>query len=288
MKHILMVDDNTTNLKVAGQVLQPFYQLSMAKSGKQALSFLKKNKPDLILLDINMPDMNGYETLSEIKLNQEVSNIPVIFLTASNDMDSEIRGMQMGALDYITKPFEEQVMLSRIEKVLQMDEMRKNFIDISPASNEADNGVKENEIILLSSMEEKVNSLTSKGTTALLLVHFNDVTNILPTAYEYYLDIFIKKLKERVSEIYISTIDSGIVAAFPVFNELDINSILEYTSNECCIYTNSLTGTILECNVSGVISSVQYNDYYVLFGLADKALYHAKKTIGMKYYLYED
>ena len=58
MKHILMVDDNTTNLKVAASVLNPYYKLSMAKSGKQALNFLKKNKPDLILLDIKMPEMD--------------------------------------------------------------------------------------------------------------------------------------------------------------------------------------------------------------------------------------
>ncbi|MBP5607622.1 MAG: response regulator [Lachnospiraceae bacterium] len=131
MKHILMVDDSTTNLKSAAEVLQPFYHLSMAKSGRQALNFLKKNKTDLILLDIMMPEMDGYETMEQIKLNPRTANIPIIFLTADTEHESEIRGLKMGALDFITKPFEAEVMLSRIEKVLQMEDMRRNILGSS-------------------------------------------------------------------------------------------------------------------------------------------------------------
>ena len=151
MKHILMVDDNTTNLKVAASVLSPYYKLSMAKSGKQALGFLKKSKPDLILLDIKMPEMDGYQTMEEIKLNPDTADIPVIFLTADTEHESEMKGIRMGALDFITKPFEESVMLGRIEKVLMMEDVRKNLIDnnsddidgVSPAaiSNDSSNGV---------------------------------------------------------------------------------------------------------------------------------------------------
>ena len=136
-----MVDDNTTNLKVAASVLNPYYKLSMAKSGKQALNFLKKNKPDLILLDIKMPEMDGYQTMEEIKLNPETCDIPVIFLTADTEHESEMKGIRMGALDFITKPFEESVMLGRIEKVLMMEDVRKNLID-TPAS-ESDNSSNE-------------------------------------------------------------------------------------------------------------------------------------------------
>lgn len=128
MKHILMVDDVTTNLKSAAEVLQPYYQLSMAKSGKQALQFLKKNTPDLILLDLMMPDMDGYETMEQIKLNPMTANIPIIFLTADTEQASETKGLKMGAMDYITKPFETEVMLGRIEKVLMMEDMRKDLL----------------------------------------------------------------------------------------------------------------------------------------------------------------
>ena len=127
MRHILIVDDNTTNLKTAASVLESEYTLSMAKSGKQALNFLKKNKPDLILLDILMPDMDGYETMEKIKLNPETSSIPIIFLTADTEPGSEARGLSNGAVDYITKPFNKEAMLGRIEHVLLMDDMRRNL-----------------------------------------------------------------------------------------------------------------------------------------------------------------
>lgn len=128
MKHILMVDDSTTNLKSAAEVLQPYYQLSMAKSGKQALQFLKKNIPDLILLDLMMPEMDGYSVMERIKLNPLTARIPIIFLTADAEQASERKGLQMGAMDFITKPFKEEAMLGRIEKVLQMEDMRKNLL----------------------------------------------------------------------------------------------------------------------------------------------------------------
>lgn len=131
MKHILMVDDNTTNLKSAAEVLQPYYQLSMAKSGKQALQFLKKNTPDLILLDLMMPEMDGYSVMEQIKLNPLTAGIPIIFLTADAEQASERRGLQMGAMDFITKPFKPEVMLGRIEKILQMEDMRKNLLGAS-------------------------------------------------------------------------------------------------------------------------------------------------------------
>ena len=126
-KHILIVDDVTTNLKLAADVLKDNYQLSMAKSGAQALEFLKKARPDLILLDVRMPGMDGYETLEHIKANTETSNIPVVFLTVDDQRESEIKGLKMGAMDFILKPFEPEIMLSRIEKILQIEDLRKNL-----------------------------------------------------------------------------------------------------------------------------------------------------------------
>ena len=124
MKHILMVDDNATNLKSAAEVLRDTYKLSMAKSGKQALKFLEKNTPDLILLDIMMPEMDGYQTMEEIKLHPNVANIPIIFLTSDTEQASEIRGFVASA------------MLGRIAQVLQMDEMRKSFSGVDIMNKE--------------------------------------------------------------------------------------------------------------------------------------------------------
>jgi len=125
IKHILMVDDVTTNLRCVCEILKDTYRVSMVKSGAQALDFLGRTVPDLILLDISMPDMDGYETLERIKELENCSDIPIIFLTADTDDGSEARGYRMGAADYIRKPFEPGIMLRRIEQVLQTEKKRK-------------------------------------------------------------------------------------------------------------------------------------------------------------------
>ncbi|MEE1072671.1 MAG: response regulator [Cellulosilyticum sp.] len=127
MKHILLVDDNIANLKLASNLLKDYYKVSLTKSGIQALEFCKKHKPDLILLDINMPNMNGFETINELKKNLETRNIPVIFLTASKDNEIEAKGFEYGAVDFITKPFAQRGMLHRIETHLQLFDYQEHL-----------------------------------------------------------------------------------------------------------------------------------------------------------------
>ena len=126
-KSILIVDDTETALKSASIFLKGKYDVSLARSGKEALDYLKTEKPDLILLDIEMPDMDGYELMSIIQNDSDICSIPVVFLTAKTGHDSEIKGLKMGAMDYITKPFVPEVLLSRIEKIIQMDEVRREL-----------------------------------------------------------------------------------------------------------------------------------------------------------------
>ncbi len=87
-KHILIVDDVTTNLKCVGEILRNDYALSMAKSGEQALQMIGKVKPDLVLLDVKMPGMDGYETFKAMKENPDTADVPVIFLTADTENGS--------------------------------------------------------------------------------------------------------------------------------------------------------------------------------------------------------
>ena len=131
MKHILMVDDVATNLKCAEEVLKDNYELSMVKSGKQALQILETERPDLLLLDINMPDMSGYEVMEYIKTVDELRYLPVIFLTAETDRESEVKGLKMGASDFIKKPFEPEIMINRIEKILQSESEKKELTMIA-------------------------------------------------------------------------------------------------------------------------------------------------------------
>lgn len=122
MKHILLVDDVSTNLKCVGLILKNKYKVTMVKSGREALDFLQHVIPDLVLLDIHMQEMDGYEVMQHMNENPKTANVPVILLTADSEKGSEERGIALGAVDFIRKPFEPQVLLDRIEAVWKMEE----------------------------------------------------------------------------------------------------------------------------------------------------------------------
>jgi len=130
LSHILVIDDNVTNLKLAEQVLKNYYKVTLLTSGEQALKFLSKAIPDLVLLDINMPGLNGFETYEAINSMYGEKKIPVIFLTAQSDVESEVAGLKMGAVDFITKPFIPETMLSRINSHLELEQYQKNLENI--------------------------------------------------------------------------------------------------------------------------------------------------------------
>jgi putative two-component system response regulator len=115
MSHVLVVDDNLANLRQIQIQLSDNYQVILAKSGMQALQICARQIPDCILLDIDMPEMNGFETIARLKQNVLLSRIPVIFLTANHDVTTEIRALESGAMDFITKPFEKSILIHRIE-----------------------------------------------------------------------------------------------------------------------------------------------------------------------------
>ena len=126
-KKILLVDDNITNLSIGKNALGDTYEVYTVPSGIKALLLLQKVTPDIILLDIEMPEMDGYETLRQMKANPVFQHIPVIFLTAKSDEGSEIDGLSMGAVDYITKPFSAPLLLKRIETHLHLHDFANNL-----------------------------------------------------------------------------------------------------------------------------------------------------------------
>lgn len=123
-KHILVVDDVPANLKYAQQLLSGRYKLTLASSGAQALRFLKKNSADLILLDINMPEMDGCAVITELKKDSATAMIPVIILTSEVDTAMELKCLELGAVDFIRKPFITEIMLSRIDTQLELSAYR--------------------------------------------------------------------------------------------------------------------------------------------------------------------
>ena len=126
-KVVMVVDDTPSNLQYAMQVLEGKYKVVPVKSGEAALVALTKVKPDLILLDIEMPEMDGFETIKRIKSNSEFDEIPVIFLTSHADKENEIRGFNEGAVDFIMKPFVPEIMLVRIATQIQFSALVNSF-----------------------------------------------------------------------------------------------------------------------------------------------------------------
>ena len=117
---ILIVDDDAANLRMASRILSAETRVSCLKSGEEALKFLKENRPDLILLDIHMPGMDGFETIAAIKEQRDTADIPVIFLTADDDSRAETKGLEMGAMDFIKKPFVPEVLLLRVRHTIEL------------------------------------------------------------------------------------------------------------------------------------------------------------------------
>jgi putative two-component system response regulator len=123
MKTIFVVDDSFTNLVTAKNTLEGSYNAVTMSSAKKMISLLEKITPDLILLDIEMPEMDGFETLLYLKSSPLYADIPVIFLTSYTDVAIETRGFEQGVVDFITKPFSPPVLLNRIKTHLDIDEL---------------------------------------------------------------------------------------------------------------------------------------------------------------------
>ena len=117
---ILIVDDTKFNVKILEDTLKNDYQLSVAMDGKEALKFMEEVIPDIILLDIMMPEMDGFEVFSRMKEDYRLKDIPVIFLSAVTDINSKSKAFEMGAVDYITKPFEVQEVKARMKTHLSL------------------------------------------------------------------------------------------------------------------------------------------------------------------------
>ncbi len=125
---ILIVDDIPTNLDVISEALSnEGYKVAIATSGERALQQIERRPPDLILLDVMMPGIDGFETCQRLKANPKTCDIPVMFMTALADVDNKVKGLKLGAVDYVTKPFQEEEVLARVKTHLQLRLLSQNL-----------------------------------------------------------------------------------------------------------------------------------------------------------------
>jgi two-component system, sensor histidine kinase and response regulator len=141
---ILIVDDTPANIQTLAAILKEHgYQISVATNGKQALDVLARVRPDLILLDVMMPEMDGFETCQRLKADEQLNQIPVIFLTAKTETSDIVQGFELGAVDYVTKPFNTHELLARVHTHLallrQQRELQENYQRLSELERLRDN-----------------------------------------------------------------------------------------------------------------------------------------------------
>lgn len=128
---ILLVDDAPTNIQMLNETLKDGYHLFFATNGRDALRIASESVPDLILLDVIMPDMDGYEVCRKLKADPILRNVPIIFITAMNQQEDEAIGLELGAVDYITKPFNPTIVRLRIRNQIELKRQRDMLARLS-------------------------------------------------------------------------------------------------------------------------------------------------------------
>lgn len=160
---ILVVDDDNMNIKIARHMLEENYDVLAAQSGVEALAVLEKNIPDLILLDLHMPGMSGFDVMEQLKANDKYKDIPVIFLTADVDRDTEVKGFKAGAMDFVTKPFAEEIVKQRVERILDLHRLQNNLEqEVQRQTNTAEERRQKVEQMSLQTVQTLANAIDAK------------------------------------------------------------------------------------------------------------------------------
>ncbi|MCD4796081.1 MAG: response regulator [Candidatus Cloacimonetes bacterium] len=193
--HILIVDDNLKNLQVVSSSLkEKSYKIAVALDGKSGLEIAEKNNIDLILLDIMMPDMSGFEVCKKLKKLEKTKGIPVIFLTAKTDTDDIVKGFKIGGADYIPKPFKKEELHTRVD----------NQIQLKLAKDRLKEALKMSDSLLLNTLPADVAEDLKKNGKS-IPKEFKDVT-VFVSDFVHFTDISLKmqpiKIIDELNEMY--------------------------------------------------------------------------------------
>lgn len=292
MKTILIVDDNVTNLTAAKSTLIDMYKVIPVTSGAQALKFLEKNTADLILLDIDMPEMNGFELMEILKKSDTLKEIPVMFLTADSDANTEAKCLEMGAHDYISKPFVPIVMCTRIARTLELEDLRRSL------AMKLDEKIKEVSVMKDQSSKdaltglwnrtyskEQVDGMISNGTTgSLFMIDMDNFKAINDTyghqAGDSVLQKFAETMRKYAKEGDILCRIGGDEFVTFVKDITDVETLSEHAGNIIADVLSFVKESNFTTNSSvsiGIAINGKDGDTFdELYSSADKALYHVK------------
>lgn len=304
MKTILVVDDNKINLAAARKVLSNDYKVIPVMKGEQALTYLENGESDVILLDINMPEMDGFEVLEKIRQKEHCKNTPVIFLTADNDSATETRCFKEGAIDFIAKPFVPEVMLSRISRILELEELRCSLADrLEQKTKEVSDMKNKSCQDALTGLwnrahaEEIVNEMIQEGVKGALMMIDMDNFKAINDNYGHIagdktLKMFADTLRKfsgpddvlcRIGGDEFVVFVKDLTSKSELGNRAsDIISDLCYKLEQCKFETNS------SVSIGIAQTPEDGNEFNKLYNAADKALYYVKQNGKNSYHFFSD
>ncbi len=304
MKTILVVDDDNMNLTTTKEVLSDKYKTILVKKGQQALSYLENGDCDVILLDINMPEMNGFEVIKRIRQIEKHKNTPVIFLTGENDTETETRCFSEGAIDFIRKPFVPAVMLSRIARILELDDLRRSLADRleQKIKEVSDIKIKSNRDVLTGLWnreytQDAVNDMLRIGVCGALFMIDMDNFKLINDNYGHIagdktLKMFADTMRAHSSEGDVLCRIGG--DEFVMFIK-DMTS-KEDASQKATAIISDIVKKIDECNfntdtsvsIGIALSPGDGIEFTKLYNAADKALYYVKQNGKNSYHFFSD
>lgn len=303
MKRILVVDDNKMNCVTVRHALGQDYEVIAVNSGKEALSFLEKETIDLILLDIEMPEMSGKDVALKLKEHAEWSKIPFVFLTADRDPRTEVECLDFGADDFITKPFMPLVINKRVSRILEVHELRASL------ENQLARKSQQMETVTLKSLtdaltglnnrdylEKTMQELLANGRTGTLFMIDLDNFKKMNDTYGHIvgdkvLQYFAEVLKEyaRKDDVVCRLAGDEFVTFYP---EMKNKSAVARKAKKIIRTFADIMGShgyggIVSVSI-GIVVAQEGEEFQVLYNKADKALYSVKNNGKNAYRFYDD
>ncbi|MBR6901864.1 MAG: response regulator [Synergistaceae bacterium] len=212
---IVVVDDDVSNLMMAGSVMSKNgMRVTALKSGKALLEYIENNEiPDLCLLDVKMPDMNGFETLKALRASKKGKDLPVVFLTADESERSETMGLSLGAMDFIKKPFAPEVLILRAQHIIDLVRLQKNL------AHEVEVNIKENHnlfihvVSALAAAIDKKDINNSKGHSLRVAEYAKEIAKRYGYSERKQNDIYIMGLLHDVGKINVQYKEHPVIGA---------------------------------------------------------------------------
>ncbi|MBP0021881.1 MAG: diguanylate cyclase [Cyanobacteria bacterium SBLK] len=287
---ILVVDDIASNLQIIGEILDDVgYGTTFAISGKQALERIFSARPDLILLDLMMPDMNGLRVCEILKANPSYQDIPIIFLTASNEQNNLLQAFEKGAVDYITKPFNSRELLARVKTHLELkytrDELKKALAELEKlATTDPLTGIANRRHLLTLGEQEFSRVCRYDRPFSILMIDLDRFKNINDTYGHSIGDEILKKMA-KVTLSVLGTVDyfgrfggEEFVILLPETNVKDAKEVAEKVGRKIAEMQFIHIEKIIKITVSIGVAAYQIGDTTIddILRRADDALYQAK------------